>query len=366
MRAVWVCISVFVCVCVCTSSMHMHVCADSNLANSTFRCSERKDFEMCAFQELFLAKTVTQTTESATKTMSIHLSYWWQVDVGKKVWIWLNVDLPWTGAGALPVHDSTSTGSRAIWPLRPGWPLAVDCLRTMLAKLDTLTLPTPLGKREDMQEEQMHRNSFISSSWVLIWATCLSFAGWINSQHHTWAVRLFSYSQKPHSYTYVHMHHTWANPNQILHSDTSPPLSHSDQISIYEVVLAICVQPGCVTMKWNDQAPAMFSDLRFSLESILTQISCLCCKGKLLPAASLLSYTYLLFFSTRCVDRNSCTSKSTQRLALLFALFGIRWKLEQCTAIILGVWWQNILDKSVIFNYEIECQNLLTLYRVYR
>lgn len=43
--------------------LHAHtecvrVCADSNLANATFRCSEKKDFEMrVAFKNFFLAQT---------------------------------------------------------------------------------------------------------------------------------------------------------------------------------------------------------------------------------------------------------------------------------------------------------------------
>lgn len=69
------------------------------------------------------------------------------------------VCIPRAGAGALLVHNPSSTCSRAGGPLGPGWPLAVDGPGTVLSEFHTLSLSTPLkGKEIEIQEEK--RKSF--------------------------------------------------------------------------------------------------------------------------------------------------------------------------------------------------------------
>lgn len=50
------------------------VCADSNLANATFRCSEKKDFEMrVAFKNFFLAQTGSRIVKTVRHEWLFHL-----------------------------------------------------------------------------------------------------------------------------------------------------------------------------------------------------------------------------------------------------------------------------------------------------
>lgn len=138
------------------------------------------------------------------------------------------VCIPGAGAGALPVHDSSSTGSRTVRPLRPGWPLAMDRPRAMLPVFYTLTPPAPLEKTDQEGNERREEvNSFLISTRVLAWACCPSFLAWTNAQHHTWTPRLFHASQNTHTHTHICMHHTRANPSQTLLWHTwQPLLSH--------------------------------------------------------------------------------------------------------------------------------------------
>lgn len=64
--------------CTLTPSVCAHVrvlaCADSNLANVTFSCSEKKDFEMReAFKNFFLAQTGSRTVKTVTHEWLFHL-----------------------------------------------------------------------------------------------------------------------------------------------------------------------------------------------------------------------------------------------------------------------------------------------------
>lgn len=89
-------------------------------------------------------------------TKKISLSSAWQVNLSKRInrrcWIRLEnyagVSIPWAGAGALSVHDPSSTGSGAVGPRGPCRPLTIDRPGTMLPILNTLTPPTPLKERE--------------------------------------------------------------------------------------------------------------------------------------------------------------------------------------------------------------------------
>lgn len=50
------------------------VCVDSNLANITFRCSEKKDVEMCvAFKNVFLAQGGSRIVKTVTHEWLFHL-----------------------------------------------------------------------------------------------------------------------------------------------------------------------------------------------------------------------------------------------------------------------------------------------------
>lgn len=50
------------------------VCADSNLANATFRCSEKKDFEKrVAFKNFFLAQTGSRIVKTVRHEWLFHL-----------------------------------------------------------------------------------------------------------------------------------------------------------------------------------------------------------------------------------------------------------------------------------------------------
>lgn len=73
----------------------------------------------------------------------------------EKNWIYVSPSIPWAGAGAFSVHDSSSTSSGTVRPLRPSWPLAVDRPRTMLAILNALTPPTPL------------ENTIVRGKWLI-------------------------------------------------------------------------------------------------------------------------------------------------------------------------------------------------------
>lgn len=78
-----------------------------------------------------------------------------------------SVCIPWAGAGALSVHDTSTASSGAVRPLRPGWPLAVHCSRTMLSILNTLTPPTPLKKRvgrkwKRRRQQKWHSYQYLS------------------------------------------------------------------------------------------------------------------------------------------------------------------------------------------------------------
>lgn len=55
--------------------MRVLVCADSNLADVTFRCSEKKDFEMhVAFKNFFLAQTGSRIVKTFTHEWLFHLA----------------------------------------------------------------------------------------------------------------------------------------------------------------------------------------------------------------------------------------------------------------------------------------------------
>lgn len=57
--------------CVCVRGL---ICADSNLASVTFRCSEKKDFEMrVAFKNFSLAQTVSGIVKTVTHKWLFHL-----------------------------------------------------------------------------------------------------------------------------------------------------------------------------------------------------------------------------------------------------------------------------------------------------
>ena len=151
MRAVISSVCGCMCVCVCVCAL---LCADSNLANATFRCTEKKHFEMLvALKNFFLAQTGSRIVKTVTHEWLFHLD----AEPSLK-WIWeaknhlkfLHHLLPRAGTGAFPVHDSASAGSWAVWPLRPCWPLAVDGLGSMLAKFDALTPATPLEKEKQL------------------------------------------------------------------------------------------------------------------------------------------------------------------------------------------------------------------------
>lgn len=140
--------------------------ADSNLANITFRCSETEGFwDVWLSRISFWPKLGGGLLkQSPMNGFFVWTGKWWQ----ELQWIWeaenhlklLKRLLPRTGAGAFPVHDSASTGSWAVGPLRPCWPLAMDSLGSVLAKFDALTPPTPLEKcissvREDAQKQSL-------------------------------------------------------------------------------------------------------------------------------------------------------------------------------------------------------------------
>lgn len=107
------------------------------------------------------------------------------------------VCIPWAVAGALPVHDSSSAGSRAVGPLWPGRPLAVHRPGTMFTELDALTSTAPLDKTDQTGDWRLRKwwqagKAFLSAS--------LGNTSFLSFQH-AWTHKCFRSSQHTHAHT---------------------------------------------------------------------------------------------------------------------------------------------------------------------
>lgn len=153
-----------------------------------------------AFKNCSLAQTASQifSVEAAALTAWITLSsVWhnrrWSRLIEYHVCVCACLCIPWAVAGALPVHDSSSTGSRAVRPLRPGWPLAIHSPGTMFAELDALTSTTPLKRPNRdwrLRKRRQAGKAFLSAS--------LGNTSFLSFQH-AWTHKCFHYSQHTHT-----------------------------------------------------------------------------------------------------------------------------------------------------------------------